>query len=201
MREPRALAGPEISYHTEALTESHPMLHLKNTYQPRVYLAGKITPNCWRHQLVPRLRGSSWSDTPLDCGSFFYVGPIFISCSHRCAHGNGTHGADGGGCLEGDVPTKEAIFTWNNAAIDNADALIAYINTYDCIGTVCEITYAQDRDIPTYLVFAPEINAKEFWVPRMRAVRLRAALTKATVEGLPAVVGAIIGLIGRRGGR
>jgi hypothetical protein len=177
------------------------MLHLKQVFRPRIYFAGKITPNCWRHDLVPSLRGSSWSDAPLDCGSFSYVGPIFISCDHRCGHGGGTHGAGGGGCLEGDAPTKAAIFNWNNEAIESADALIAYIDAYDCIGTVWEISFAQDRGIPTYLVFAPWIDVDEFWVPRMRAKRLSAALTTATVERLPAVVSAIVSLIGRRGGR
>lgn len=180
------------------------MLKVSENYV-RVYLAGKISKNCWRHTLVTGLRGAhedvcTTPQTP-ECEAFIYTGPFFVACDHACSHGPTTHGAGDDGCGSVDAPTRDEVFRRNCAAIESADIVIAYIDTYDCIGTVWEIAYAQDRGIPTYLVFAPEIDAKEFWVPRMRAVRLRAALTKATVEGLPAVVGAIIGLIGRRGGR
>lgn len=172
---------------------------------PRVYLAGSISKNCWRHTFIPGLRGvlvdRQGSPQPIDCGNFIYVGPFFVACDHGCSHGPATHGVTGDGCGSSDAWTREEIYRRNNAAIQSADALIAYITRYDCIGTVWEIAFAQDRGIPTYLVFAPEIDTNEFWVPRMRTARLRAGLTTAKVEGLPAVVRAIVGLIGRRSGR
>jgi len=172
---------------------------------PRVYLAGKISKNCWRHTLVPGLRGAHEDvcrspQTP-EREAFIYTGPFFVACDHACSHGPTTHGAGYDGCGSVEAPTRGEVFRRNCAAIESADIAIAYINTYDCIGTVWEIAYAQDRGIPIYLVFAPEIDANEFWVPRMRAARLHAGLTTATVEELPEVVSAIIRLAWRRGGR
>jgi hypothetical protein len=173
---------------------------------PRVYLAGSISKNCWRHTLVPGLRGAL-TDThtlpkPIDCGLFTYTGPFFVACDHGCSHGPATHGVAGyNGCGSVEALTRGEVFRRNCAAIESADIVIAYITRYDCVGTVWEIAYAQDRGIPTYLVFAAGIDAKEFWVPGVRAAQLRPGLTTATVEELPAVVSAIIRLAGRRGGR
>ena len=58
----------------------------------RVYLAGKISKNDWRHQLIAGLRNHSWEDGPLTQSGFTYVGPFFISCDHGGFHGPNTHG-------------------------------------------------------------------------------------------------------------
>lgn len=67
----------------------------------RIYLAGKISTNCWRHRIVSGLRNlitaeqaaTTW---PIAQRVIFaehdYTGPYFISCDHGCAHGNETHG-------------------------------------------------------------------------------------------------------------
>src|SRR4051794_12995050 len=56
-----------------------------------VYLAGKITRNCWRHSLFP-LGDASEKGPPLYRDGFAYGGPYFISCGHGCSHGRGEHG-------------------------------------------------------------------------------------------------------------
>jgi hypothetical protein len=87
----------------------------------RIYLAGKVRKGCWRHQVVPGLRGA-WREGAGACpdgvvdwcnyedaldsdgrglwpvlpGAIFgehdYVGPYFASCDHGCYHGRGQHG-------------------------------------------------------------------------------------------------------------
>lgn len=80
----------------------HDFTHGKTRIDPKprrkLYLAGKVAKNCWRHKIIDGLRGKDWSDGPLPCAvqvdgeSFDYVGPFFVSCDHGCYHGHGTHG-------------------------------------------------------------------------------------------------------------
>lgn len=69
----------------------------------KIYLAGKIWPNCWRHRIVSGLRsaivtgdGSTMHEWPILEGAISglhdYVGPFFVSCDHGCAHGLQSHG-------------------------------------------------------------------------------------------------------------
>ena len=51
--------------------------------KPRVYLAGTMVKNDWRHYLVPGLREHDGSDGSLELPDFTYVGPFFVSCDHR----------------------------------------------------------------------------------------------------------------------
>lgn len=124
----------------------------------KVYLAGKIAKNDWRHNLVPMLRygfsdgdvaewAQNWPPTPMYRKDFQYIGPFFISCDHGCTHGEGTHGA-GEGCYSG----KQNYFThgigerrwacWSSciSAISYCDVLFAWLD-YPCTahGTLTEI--------------------------------------------------------------
>lgn len=77
----------------------------------RIYFAGRIGKNDWRHTIVSGLRGSveTGPDGELfdpeftiefdDCHlpgfteqEFVYGGPFFIACDHGCFHGAGSHG-------------------------------------------------------------------------------------------------------------
>ena len=165
--------------------------------KPRVYLAGKIAKNCWRHTLVPRLRGALtygyMVPQPIDCETFIYTGPFFASCDHGCTHGEATHGTGRGGCVNAEAPTREEVFRRNNLAIASADIVIAYISAYDCIGTVWEIAFAQHRKIPVYMIFHPDIDRPEFWVPAMLAEPPVAHLSRTvTKDHLPSVVKRVI---------
>lgn len=78
----------------------------------KIYLAGKITANDWRHTIVPALRAGEplvYQSTgprdhdsmpvfgfPVLQGAIFgvhdYVGPFFVSCDHGCYHHAESHG-------------------------------------------------------------------------------------------------------------
>lgn len=168
------------------------MLKLNLPFKPRVYLAGKISPNCWRHDLVPNLRGSLWSDGPLDCGGWRYTGPFFVACDHQCAHGVGRHGAGPDGCGEGESFTRSAVFDANIRSINQSDALVAYLTSYDCIGTVYEIAYAQEHRVPTILLFGPGVDRNEFWVPSIRSERMHRPSGVVFRSDLPKALDAIL---------
>lgn len=87
----------------------------------RIYLAGKIKKNGWRHDLVPGLRDAygidqwtgywrggrdnptampeSWPELQMPNG-LLYVGPFFVSDDHGCFHSDGRHGLNDYGCGE-----------------------------------------------------------------------------------------------------
>lgn len=132
---------------------------------PRLYLAGKIGKNDWRHKLVPGLRGREWKDGPIITPDFKYVGPFFKSCDHGCNHGPNSHGATSD-IESGESPYTQAdVFRNNNAAMDSADLIFVYINALDCFGTLVEIGRATAQIFPARIViaFAPGIPAADFW--------------------------------------
>ena len=82
------------------------MNYPNDTAPIRIYLAGKITKNGWRKEIVPQLR-SAWGAPCLDAADwrdidplefylggvhFHYVGPYFVGCDHGCFHGPNSHG-------------------------------------------------------------------------------------------------------------
>lgn len=123
------------------------------------YLAGKIAAHDWRHQIAVNLRNASPKDDellpihhmiynePTPAHVSMFGGPYFISCDHRCYHGPGTHGADETGCEGGNCDGMERgevvskCLSW----IDRATDVFAWINTYDCYGTLFELGYALAR--------------------------------------------------------
>jgi hypothetical protein len=168
------------------------IIHLPESAGPRIYLAGKISKNCWRQKLVPNIRGASWSDAPLNCDKWRYTGPFFVSCDHSCGHAISWHGASPNGCGAGEGITRRQVFDANIQAINRSDALIAYLTSYDCIGSIYEITFAQERGIPTFLLFAPNVDAVEFWVPSIRSKRVRGLSQVVFEADLPGALDAIV---------
>jgi very-short-patch-repair endonuclease len=89
----------------------------------KVYLAGKISHNDWRHNIVPNLGGTygdsqafshneRWPEIPIS-PRLVYVGPYFISCDHGCFHGEADHGAAANRFLDNDdcrCPTQSSFF-------------------------------------------------------------------------------------------
>jgi hypothetical protein len=70
----------------------------------KIYLAGRVSKNDWRHDLVEPQEGSAgpgllgleeWHKAValemVDGNA--YVGPFFIDCDHACCHGTDKHGA------------------------------------------------------------------------------------------------------------
>jgi hypothetical protein len=121
--------------------------------KPRVYLAGKIQANCWRHDLVPGLRGHDWAMGDIDTDDFSYVGPFFVSCDHRCYHVANSHGA-GDGCSPSFDLAKKQVALKCRSALARADLLFCFINTLDCYGTIAEIERAATLGVRIEIAFA-----------------------------------------------
>jgi hypothetical protein len=158
---------------------------------PSVYAAGKIHPNDWRHKLVPGLKPAcdltSINVRPLELEKFTYTGPFFIRDGHSGTHGDACHGNCEG--QSGRTPiTKPQLFRRNNHAIESADFLLVYINAGDCIGTICELTYAWCLGKPIFLIFSPKIDQAEFWYPN----QMVKATYAATEDELPALFETIL---------
>lgn len=139
---------------------------------PRIYFAGKMSQNDWRHQLVPDLRGAvsqGYNDEDLfnpsltiHCQGFDYGGPFFVACDHGCYHGPTRHGVTGG-CTN-DVDVRDRVFAVNLARVFRANSIFAYIENADAFGTALEIGFAHAHDKPVYLGFANAELQTELWM-------------------------------------
>jgi hypothetical protein len=157
---------------------------------PRIYMAGKIGAHDWRHKLIPGLRDDSSRlfdpDFTLDCRSFRYGGPFFVSCDHGCYHGPANHGAgiidDGCGDEWGNLSAehsahtlqarRRAIFAINRERVLRADHVFAFIESPDCYGTLVELGLASAKGIPIAIGFAPGVclaDRDELWMAAQTA--------------------------------
>ncbi len=143
----------------------------------RVYLAGPIGKNCWRHQLVPELREAFAEDerarararfavvTELSTctAGFACVGPWFVSCDHGCAHGPGTHGTEGGGCLADGLggQAHSDVYRTNIYRLRHADAVFAYFDRAEAYGSLFELGVAMERRVPIFMGFPPNAPWRE----------------------------------------
>jgi very-short-patch-repair endonuclease len=135
-----------------------------------IYLAGKISKDDWRHELLGHgLRGiwqpeddglTSWptiKDGVLN--TFDYVGPYFISDDHGCGHGSSTHGCGNDGQLicysDQLLPERHQVRDLCLAAIDAADIVFAWLDDPTAYGTLVEIGYAKARG-KKIVIAAPE---------------------------------------------
>lgn len=164
--------------------------------RPKLYLAGKISKNCWRHLIVPHLRDKNWNDAPLQFSTCQYVGPFFISCDHGCYHYDGaSHGLFGEyDCMGVGATRKQARRACLNA-VDNCDILFAYIDAHECYGTVAEIQRALDKDVEVVIAFAPGIASQEtdeFWFVSSAALRVEYDVLEAA---LPTLLADILGAV------
>ena len=131
--------------------------------KPRVYLAGKIDKNDWRHCLVPGLREQLWKDGPIDLAGFKYVGPFFVSCDHGCNHQPSSHGATGGYAFDESTFTRADVIKNNMAALRDADLIFAYITTPDCFGTLVELGWSLHARKRVVIAYAPGMPVDDFW--------------------------------------
>lgn len=139
---------------------------IANTWPLRIYLAGKISKNCWRHSIVAGLREAlpdlvscprgetepipEWPLlTQAVFGEHHYAGPFFASCDHGCFHGEDSHGI--GAQAEFPQPTEKhhshqranaVVVRRCMEAISKADLVFAWIDCLDCYGTITEIGHA-----------------------------------------------------------
>jgi hypothetical protein len=136
---------------------------------PRIYLAGKIGKNDWRHGLVPGLRGHLWGDGPIKTKSFDYVGPFFVGSNHGGNHGPNRHGAVGDDSSFDQNFDQQAVIDNNTQALAKADLVFAYITAIDCYGTLIEIGGTLAMGIRVVIAFAPGMPSNEFWYSAKQA--------------------------------
>lgn len=136
----------------------------------RIYMAGKITQNGWRSNIVSAIRDypppSKGEFINVDGYPLDYVGPFFLSCDHGCSHGEKTHGVAPSCCIsEREAATAlnldESKFhggknTYSNsvinkcfAGINKADTVFVWIDCVDCYATLIEAgySYANKKDL------------------------------------------------------
>lgn len=125
----------------------------------KVYYAGKINKNDWRHILYKNLRGAN---SPIINDNLIYNGPFFISCDHGCYHGENSHGVGTNKdvCeIEMNKSKTEAFINCINY-INDSDIVFAYINSMDCYGTIAEIGYAYSERKEIYIAVDSKLKNK-----------------------------------------
>lgn len=155
----------------------------------KIYLAGKIAANDWRHGIVKELRDAmvdKWeSPWPVLRGAILgrhdYVGPFFVACDHGCYHGENSHGvgAKSGGC-GGKQMHRRQVAENCLSAIDKADFVFAWIESADCFGTLYELGYADAKGKEILAVFSREMGVADYqdlW------------FTRAAIEGRHVLAG------------
>lgn len=172
-----------------------------DTKNRRIYLAGKISKNDWRHSLVSGLRHAraesdpheEWPEltaigsTYLTSTPWTYTGPYFIYDDHGCGHGPRWHG--NGDAERGEIcgypqPSRSWIVRQALAAIDRSDVVFAWLGLGElegqssAYGTLAELGYASGKG-KEIIVAAPCITPTcdcaldELWfVARLPGVRV-----------------------------
>lgn len=139
----------------------------------RIYLAGKVSPNCRRHDIVKTLRDhgpdpdhadNAW---PMLEGAIFekhdYTGPFFVSCDHGCWHGTNDHGMgaiSSLACGESSGVAQTRVAQLCERAIRRSTLLFAWINDSDAYGTLVEIGVARGAGVPVVVACPKEIIRK-----------------------------------------
>jgi hypothetical protein len=140
----------------------------------KVYLAGKIRKDCWRHKLVTGLREHHWSLGHLPQDHFTYVGPFFVGCDHGCYHQSNSHG-NGVGCWPDRDADQQEVGRLCRESVNNADLVFCFIDSLDCYGTIAEIERANTLGKPVVIAFANGIakeHNNEMWFVCTLAARV-----------------------------
>lgn len=139
--------------------------------KPRIYLAGKIAKNDFRHKLVPELRGTEWPGSPIECKDFIYCGPFFANCDHGCSHGPTRHGVVSDWPCQGqsgmtDGQIRDQVIVTNNNALEIADVVFAYITCLTAYGTLVELGAAYATNKQVVLILGQNLHddhKRELW--------------------------------------
>ncbi len=149
----------------------HRFVSAKSDYDPsveRVYLAGKISKNGWRHKLFPGLRAndsaspepseSRWQPVLVRDG-FEYCGPYFISCDHGCMHGEGSHGVaaaqlyETAGHADACVPSQPHIINMCKEWMQASSIVFCWMDSPTAYGTLVELGWAAMLGKPVAIFF------------------------------------------------
>jgi len=156
----------------------------------KIYMAGKISKNDWRHEIVPKLRDSvtnkvpeKWESVSFALGDSIlqYVGPFFISCDHGCAHGRGEHGSSvatnnvcgdevWGSKHYSSQIAKEETFHRCLSAIHDCDLFFAWLDQRDAHGTLVEIGVARALGKTIWIGSPPGFDVDDFWFAAQASV-------------------------------
>lgn len=168
----------------------------------RIYAAGKILKNCWRHRLTEASATfnneelpETWPIRPIVFSAHQYVGPYFTSCDHGCSHGTSLHG-NGAGCMTNEnindmhkltQSRREKVHKLCHSAIMDCDVFYAHIDTLDCYGTLAEIGFtAAARHIlerkPRIYINIEESLEEDLWFALQYAYKVTNCLDP--IEGL-----------------
>ena len=174
----------------------------------KVYLAGKVAKNDWRHKLVPNLRDASSEDASNETVSEWlpisfklgrhtlqYTGPFFMSCDHGCAHGRSEHGnavATNNVCGSepwGDAPdaisaAKSAIFDRCSIGIRSCDLFFVWLDQRDAYGTLVEIGMAHMMAKQIWIASPGDFDIDDFWFAGRAAYIGQILQSTAPREGL-----------------
>jgi hypothetical protein len=122
----------------------------------RVYLAGKISRDDWRQDLIPDIEIEALDEehhktwpilNKAILGKHDYVGPYFIGGNHGSFHSNNSHGVGASSSKKdlrefGGVSVKEVVRLCFQA-IDQANMVFAWLDSPSAYGTLVEIGYAK----------------------------------------------------------
>ena len=145
--------------------EQAPPLYKKKI--PRVYFAGKVGKQNYRHALGLQSRDMTYinklhhhNERP-----YIYGGPIIPSCDHGCWHlfFDGCTGFDGGYIYEDgrayylEPSNHDAIVGATMKQIQQSDFLFAWFDSYDAYGSIAEIGFAAGNGVPVYIGFREDV--------------------------------------------
>ena len=144
----------------------------------RVYMAGKISANDWRHDITNykngkfeygRLRdveyweiierGKKPSHELILDNDLIYAGPFFMSCDHGCSHGDATHGADNK--CDGTIIDKSIVFEKCLEQIDNSDYVFCWLDSLDAYGTLFELGVAREKGKKIFLAIDKKLEPED----------------------------------------
>lgn len=156
----------------------------------KIYLAGKIDKNDWRHTIVDNMSAAEFmleglcsadcQDTPpflksgkasfpilskVIFGQHDYVGPYFVRCDHGCFHGRSTHGVIS--CYQewqDTISARRETVSLCLEAIEKSDLVFAWIDDPSCYGTLTELGLAFAADKQVAIAFPESFTqTRDFW--------------------------------------
>lgn len=179
----------------------------KQPYPIKVFFAGKVEKNGFRHEIVPNLRDclqagnveaegdapglNHWIDFEREGVRFCYTGPFPIGCDHGCYHGDTTHGYGlrVGGCSHIKKPpvSRRKLYNKCLSSIRHSDILFVWIECLTCFGTLVEIGKAS---IPIVIGIKEGLDTSELWFALEAASQIIVAPTaeEAFCEAVPKMV-------------
>lgn len=139
-----------------------------------VYLAGKITKNGWRNDIVSRADlgqtnwameamsnelGPKWDIVENGLGNGINLtGPFFVGCDHGCGHGPQSHGVTGG-CIVTHATQQQTVRLCTDA-IEASDVIFVWLDTEDAHGTLVELGYAKGLGKRIVVAHPPQVTIR-----------------------------------------